>query len=421
MENKTILKRKKYFDVITNIKGEYLLFIIWPFLGFLFALRSYFRKDSRKIVLLFLILYGLTFVVIEGMDSSRYALQLKTVAAKPLTEFGNIIAGLYTIDASPDILQPIITFIVSRFTNDYHLLYGIFALVFGYVYLKSINVLYKQYTIMHNSNALVHLFFFALIIPIFNINGFRFYTAAWVYFYGAYHVIVNGERKYLWVSIIASLIHFSFLSAGAVLLIYYFVGNRNTIYYPLLIVSFILPDLMINYIPQISNLLGGGLQSRINLYNNEAYRLTVANAATERAWFFLWSDKAMLFYLYFAIIGVKIKFKEIGDLFPMKRLYSFLLLFLSFVNFGRNIPSVGRFQAVFFLFGVLYIFLVFSKKKSRKLNFITIIGLLPMLLYSLIVFRFGSDTMNAWLFAPGPLSLIATPISVYEIISKIFK
>ena len=57
-----------------------------------------------------------------------------------------------------------------------------------------------------------------------------------------------------------------------------------------------------------------------------------------------------------------------------KNLFSFLLLFLSFVNFGMPIPSFGeRFQALFFLFATMYIFLFFLKLPGNRIYLITLL------------------------------------------------
>ena len=99
-------------------------------------------------------------------------------------------------------------------------------------------------------------------------------------------------------------------------------------------------------------------------------------------------------------------------------LFSFLLLFLSFVNFGMGIPSLGvRFRMVFFIFATLYVFMYLVKVPGKKINFLTLIGLFPMLLQTAIVFRQGSDSLNAWIFSPFlGLPLLAAGISIASLL-----
>jgi hypothetical protein len=85
-----------------------------------------------------------------------------------------------------------------------------------------------------------------------------------------------------------------------------------------------------------------------------------------------------------------------------KNLFSFLLLFLSFVNFGMPIPSFGeRFQVLFLLFATFYVFFYTQKIQGYRMNLLTIIGLFPMLLYAAVEFRIGSEVINSWIFLPG--------------------
>ena len=49
----------------------------------------------------------------------------------------------------------------------------LFAAVFGYFYLKSINILYYKHIKNPNINGVLFITFFILILPITNINGFN--------------------------------------------------------------------------------------------------------------------------------------------------------------------------------------------------------------------------------------------------------
>jgi hypothetical protein len=101
-----------------------------------------------------------------------------------------------------------------------------------------------------------------------------------------------------------------------------------------------------------------------------------------------------------------------------RNLFSFLLLFLSFVNFGIAIPSFGgRFQLVFFLFATLYVFLYFLKIPGNKVKMLSWFGLFPMLLYTIVEFRQVSIFINAWILTPGlGLPLLVPGLSIYDVL-----
>jgi len=385
-----------------NNKFYLILFLVWPFLAFLTAIANYSSWESKKVVYIFLIYYGLTFVIgNEGADAARYALSLKNNAELPFSDFFEIVGGIYSSDTSIDIVEPLISFIVSRFSSQSGVLFAFYAALFGFFHLKSINLLYERYRQKPGWNAMIHLVFFIMILPISAINGFRMWTAAWIFFYGAYHVILNRDPRYFLITFAASLVHFSFLSVNAVLLIYYFAGNRNAIYLPLAILSFIVPQLITPYIQSIIGLLGGGLKSRAQMYSSESSILGRQENFEQLIWFMKISSDLVLYYLVLAIVFIQIKKKTIIQEASEKNLFSFLLLFLTFVNFGMQIPSFGgRFQTLFFMFATLFVFLHFLKLPGNRINLLTIVGLFPLLLYAAISFRQASDSINVWIFTP---------------------
>jgi hypothetical protein len=402
---------------LQDSKTYFLLFIIWPFIAFITALINYNTKEAKRVVYLFLIYYGLTFVVGNvGNDAERYALSLRQNAELPFSDFFNIIGGLYGSQTTVDIVQPLISFIVSRFTSHHSLLFASFAALFGFFYLKSINLLYKRYYEKPGLNALIHLAFFAMILPIMAINGFRMWTAAWIFFFGAYHVILYRNPVYFILTLSSCLVHYSFLSVNAVLIIYYFAGNRNIVYLPLAVLSFILPNLLMPFFQSIFGSLGGALKARAEMYANDDVILARQESFEDLAWFMKIGNDLVLYYLLFGIIFIQVLHKDSMKDQPEKNLFSFLLLFLAFVNFGKVIPSFGgRFQVIFFMFATLFIFLYLVKLPGRKINLLTLVGLFPMLLYAAIAFRQGADSINAWILTPGIGLPLLAPLSLAEV------
>ena len=403
-----------------NIKGSkslFFLFLIWPFLAFLFALRSYHQKQSKIITWLFLGLYGFTFIIYgEGMDGFAYASRLEFTAGLPFRDFFQIVGGLYAVDSSVDIMEPLMRFIVSRFTSDSRFLFLLFALVFGYFQLKSVDLLHNSFREHRNINAWIFLWLFVFINPIFNINGVRMWTAAWVFFLGAYHVVLYMDKKYLWLSLFAALFHFSFLAPNLILFIYYFSGNRNKIFYPILIASFILPEfeLVRNFIQQAGDLLGGSLEQRVITYTRDATLTRMERAAETRRWFL--TIPFLRYYLIFAVGIAHFLWKKYTRTRELQNLYSFLLLFLSFANFIRVLLYDRRFYPIFFTFATAYLFHAFINKKARKLNWLTVVGIFPIILTILISFRIMGPTISTWLFGPSFLIFIAPPTSPFNFV-----
>ena len=403
---------------VTESKYYFLLFIIWPFIAFITALTNYHTKEAKKVVYMFLIYYGLTFVVGNvGNDAERYAMLLRQNAELPFSDFFNIIGGLYGSDTTVDVVQPLISFIVSRFTSHHSILFAAYAALFGFFYLKSINLLYERYQEKPGLNALIHMAFFAMILPIMAINGFRMWTAAWIFFFGAYHVILKRNPRYLILTLASSLVHYSFLAANAVLIIYFIAGNRNLVYLPLAVLSFILPKLVMPFFQSVFGTLGGALKARADMYASEAVILGRQESVEQLAWFMQIGEDLVLYYLLFGIVFIQVNLKNSIRDQSEKNLFSFLLLFLAFVNFGKEIPSFGgRFQIIFFMFATLFIFLYLLKLPGRNVNLLTLVGLFPMILYAAIAFRQGSDSINAWILTPGIGLPLLAPLSIADLI-----
>ena len=405
------------FD-ITDIRNYVILFILWPFLSFMVAIANFSRKEARIVVYMFIIYFGLTFVNSNtAVDAYRYSLSLKANALLPFSEFYNIVGGIYS-DTSVDIIEPLISFIVSRFTSDHSLYFGIWTALFGYFYLKSIVHIYDRYELHTGWNTIILMIFFIMTIPITMVSGVRMWTAAWIFFYGAFRVVTEKNPRFLLITLASSLVHWSFISANIILLIYYFVGNRNVIFYPIVVASFILPQLATPLLQMVAFRLGGSLQNRYSNYSSEAYINAVNQSAEQSAWFINISGDLVFYYMILAVAFIHLKNKSLIKGEDEKNLYSFLLLFLAFINFGMPIPSFGgRFRVLLFLFGTAYLLMYFSKLSRRKIDFFILVGIFPMFLYATINFRIGTEHLNAWIFSPGfGVPLFAPILSLYEVL-----
>ena len=395
-----------------------LLFIIWPFLAFIIALFNYTRKEARTVVFFFLVYYGLTFVYDNiYVDASRYVEDLVRTAALPFSDFGKIVAGLYS-DTTVDIVEPFVTFVVSRFTTSGGILYAVWAAIFAFFYLKSINLLFDRYQLSPGANAFIFMAFFILIQPITKVGGIRMPIATWIFFLGAYHVVLNRDPKYLLLALSSTLVHWSFLTVNVLLLIYFFAGNRNLIYFPIVIVSFIIPQVAAPYFETAARSLGGAFMQRYEGYSSEGYILSNMYQMEDAPWFVQLSGKFIFYYLIAAILIIFFFTGRYEKERPERNLFSFLLLLLAFVNFGSIIPTFGgRFEIIFYLFATLYIFIHFLKVEGNNLRLITWLGLLPMFLYVAVLFRIDSVSVSAFLFTPGlGVPLLAPAVSLADVL-----
>ena len=357
--------------------------------------------------------YGASFIIFSnGLDSASYFRKFLLYEGLSYSEF-------LTLDQK-DYFIPYLSFVLSRITESKHILFAVFALLFSWIYVKTLWIFIEKYKENSNPNLLFFLFGIAVFVPIFYINGIRFYLGAWFYFYGAYHIIIHKKDKYFIYTIFATIIHFGFLPALGILIVFRILGKQNFIYWPLLLVSFILPsfynanELANDY----AELLSPSLQDRTLGYTHESYVESRIDSFSHAAWYVQWKYIGVLYYVYFALLSIIMSKKKYLIDKNSSRLFSFILLFLACVNFVMDIPSVGvRFRNIWFLFTFAFLFRIFSNKKSKRLELMPSLSLIPVLLYFIVDMRFGLETMNLFYLIGNPITLVfaESDISLYNI------
>ena len=141
-----------------------LISILWPFLGVIMAIKYYNKFSTKNAIYAFFVLFGFTLVVDPVMDSSRYAERLKDDYSKPFeeTSFYFRITNLY--EESLDFSQSLINFIVSRFTDSHHILFALYAIIFGFFWLKTLNYLNSHFSFNKNIMTIIYAVFLIFLI-----------------------------------------------------------------------------------------------------------------------------------------------------------------------------------------------------------------------------------------------------------------
>jgi hypothetical protein len=384
-------------------KSYLVLFIIWPFLAFLFAVADYTRRESKIVVYFYLVYFGLTMVSDSYiMDSYRYVETFRFFGSLPFKEFFRAISGYYFYSASVDFVEPMLSFLLSRITQSQHIYFALFAGIFAFFYLRSFNLLHAEYTESPNLNAWIFLVFFLFVIPITSLSVLRMWIAAWIFFYGAYLVISKRKLKYLILALSACLMHWSFLSLNLLLIAWYFAGNRNIIYTPLAIASFFFSSVINPILDITARIFGGGIAERVEGYTSESHALVYQDWLSSNSWFILLSNDLIWYFFIGMIVFIRLFRRNIMRGKLEENWYSYLLLVFTLVNLGRSIPDFGmRMQTIFILFATVYVFFYYKNLAEKRIRFLALAALFPLLLYTAIQLRIGADSMSAWLFTPG--------------------
>jgi hypothetical protein len=391
------------------------LFLVWPFGALLAAVHKYRQRSSQLGVVLFCGFYGLTLMTTDSsFDTARYKSKFLATAERPFSDLWSILGNLYTEQAdATDPFLSVLIFVVSRITNNPAWLFATFGLVFGCFYAKNIWALIDLTKPRANWYALAYVAAFALIIPVAQINGFRMWTAAHIFFYGAFQVVVHKQHRQIWYAVLAVLVHFSFLLPLGVLATYVVLGRRDSIYIPLAIVSIFASEFSLENVLGYAGLFGGAIEERVLGYTSDAMFDRVAASRADSAWFILWKSK-ILVYTSSILLGLGyFKYRNAGD-DRLAGLFSFSVLFLAVINFVGFIPSMGRFITVWLLFMMTYLVLL-SQLRGRSIRPIHALAVAPILLYIVVEVRIGLEWTGSLavignvfiaLFFPGDTSLL---------------
>jgi len=352
--------------------------------------------------------FGTSFVVAPGSlaDGTRYANELKQLHDLQVP-FGDYFSQIYSEDGSKlDIYQPLLTWLVSRFTSYYQWLFGFFSIVFGFFWFKSIQLVRGLMPDRINSLFLLLLLFFAFINPIWSINGVRMWTAVGVFFYGLLNVHFLGNKKgYLFLTL-PLLIHFSLIISLALYLIYRFFPTKNiTLLFTLYVLTFFVGELDLGIIRGYFELLPGAVQSRRS-YLSEEYVTGLKENVEEFAvhiQLYLFLLKYLIIvlvsWIYFSFFS-----KKARQFTKFSRFFALVLVFSAFSNLASQIPSGGRFSVLSNLLVVFSFIWCLSGNIKRHISMAYQNIAVCILLFIVIVqIRIGADYFGAFLFIGNPM------------------
>lgn len=375
----------------------YFTALIWPFFALIFAVINYRSSFSKNILWIFCAFFGYTFIISNpDMDANRYKLHLERSYAKNHLPYNEVLADPFTnkgIYSGTDVYSHFITTTVGRFTNDFRIFFGVIGLIFGYFYSRNLFYVLKH---LENKNLLfltvLFVFTLALIIPFWNINGYRFYTASHVFLFGVLRILFERKYGYLIIILMSPLIHFSFALPTALFLIYLLIGNKTWMYIMMLGASLFFVDLNPKTINENYELAPVFVQNKVKGYSSKDYVKFVQKNTTGMNWYVKGHLYALLFCLYSFIFYIFLKRKQFLRDHISASVFSFGLLTLAMANSVSSLPSMDRFYllgAIILCISFIYIFQANTKHRLfKRLGYFYTI---PVLIFLVVEIRIGFD------------------------------
>lgn len=390
-------------------------FFIFPVISFFY---SFIRANTRSSYFVFsgmAILFGLSFTVSSGrkfnsigFDGEYYRQLFESYISVTPYEFIQILKEYITFTSNKkDIYFDIVAFLVSRVTDNYHILFMIFAIVFSYFCLKSLKFLTQEsnYTLSISSLILTYLF---LDNSLFNINAMRFWTTAWIAVYCIFQILVNKNKKFYFLMFLTPLFHGSFYMFILVFILAKTLKRFEKMWILLFFISFLFSSLSLVLLEFFSSNMNSYLPSNIlnllDTYTSTDYLDEYTDTAEAPSLIMQILKMGVIAYTAIIVLIFTRHSSQIRNNPKTKELYLFLLVWLTIFNFLSFIPSLGgRFLSISFPI-MSYIWLI--NIKDTKYNII--IMMLPIFfLYRIYVMGlYYSKVLEPSFFYSSPFVII---------------
>lgn len=396
---------------LTKIKEQsyfvFFSFLFSPSISLLIALKNFRFSWSKNVVWAFIIFYAYHFSAPnEGADILAYIDKFKAFINRDFSLFEFIAFNYSKESTTLDIFEPILSYLISKITNNHHFLLMMYGVVFGFFYSRNIWFLINITTGNLKFRAFVVLFLLVTQIGIWDLNGFRFWCAAQMFFYSIFCLFIfNKNFKAYTFLILTCLTHLGLLVPVIIILIFRFIKFPFLFLILFFFSTFFLAELDIAGFRKIINIYAPDFViGKLNTYTSEGYVKAVTKQYMSYSLFFKFSkifrSILILFFTTLIIFNKRLFEKKI-----MWNLFSFFLLLGGVANILSNLPSGGRYIIIsdFLLFGIVFYYFQFFSTFKYVILFYLITPL--VLIYGFYNFRIiGIHTFNIHHIINNPIT-----------------
>lgn len=385
------------------------LFLVWPLLAVASAFRNYKEPWAKNIFWAFCAFYGFVFAIgaeSQSSDIVRYVTEFQVLHGKQLTLAG--IVEYFKSSGEIDVLRTTIAVIMSRFTDSQPILTMVYGVIFGFFFSRNLWFIMERLKGKLVPVTLLLLTCFFLVNPIWEINGFRMWTAAHIFIYGLLPYLFDGKKSGLWISAMSILVHFSFIIPVGLLLAYGLAGNRLTLYFCFFLLTFFISEIDIeafnnlveSYAPEV-------LQERTASYRAEGQveKFREGAEASSRNWYVNWYRRTLSWSLTGFLVVLYVKGRDFFRVNPgWLNLFSFTLLFFGAINLVSSLPSGGRFYKVVYLCALaLVILYVQNQPREKAMKRFILVATPGLLLFVIVSVRIALYSLSSAAIMGNPV------------------
>lgn len=363
---------------------------IWPIFSLYFIIKDFRYGYAKNLLWCFCIFYGLIHIVFNDygyyVDGMAYAEMLQESLDLTFVSFCDSLykEGNNTVD----IFMPLLTFLISRITDNYRVLFVFLSTIFGYFYSRNIWYIYDCYKGKMNIFMIILFFTIAFILPIYQING-RFWIALHIFFYGAFPYVYHANKKSLKWMLLAPFVHFSFFLPVLLLLLYEIFPKNSKVYFILLCISMLITTVNLESINGLIKFFAPDIfESKIDVYASTEYLQRRIEADTDSIHVIFynnmikWLFRLILFFIY---IYHRVELKKDSIL---NNLFCFTTIITIFASVMAMVPSASRFLYLESYLVLSIVVIIISRTSyniflNKKLRFIISIFLLYFIFFQI--------------------------------------
>lgn len=421
----------------SSIKLHYLLFLLWPFLACILALRRGFDERYQGILIAFSFLYGYTVFLYSG-DILRYEEAYYLVAEYSWSDLWFIITNKLdpvalsaykanTVNQKPDIFALITMFVTSRISETPRLFWGVVSMIYTWFMLLFFYEIKRHFDVQKTWIHYLLIFFLIIVIPKYvGVTGVRFWPALFLFlFLLMRYVGSNYSFKYILATFLTVLIHYSFAALFGLIMLFHFVPVKRTISKILVVISMSVFTLtsttsllsFLSVVVEVSDdtTIGQSMES----YSEEDVYEQRMNKVKNTNWYVQFRATAHYYFFFLIFLLDLLGFFKIKESVFSKGLLPVIVIFFCVALLTINLGSLGRFNYIFVMLVLTRYITLYQLNAGNYLYRILGVGLAPIvMIYFLVLMRSELYYVEPQLLVNNSLGLfmVRSPQSLSELL-----
>lgn len=357
-----------------DLYSKIILFIISPIISLIYSFKRINTRSSYFIFFITSVLFGLAFTVElpnQGsgesyIDGQFYRANFESYVNRTELEFTEKFNRYISFDSNvKDFFFDTIAFYTSRVTDNYHIMFMIVAIIFSYFALKSLKFFTSEESFDNSIVSYILLYLF-LSNQIFNINGLRFWTAAWIAVYCIFQIYKNKNNLYYLLALLTPFFHGSYIVFIVVLILARTLRKFDRFWIFMFFLSLVFSNLslyLVQFFTETFNSYLPPFITRLAEQYTSAEEIASRKEWSGFGWIYIGFGYIKLAYLTGLLLLLFSKRKIINSHSATKDLFRFLIVWTTCFNFLLPIPSLGgRFLVLSYPL-IAYIWLICFKDK----------------------------------------------------------